>query len=153
MSKLGWLALTLLAVTHVGSYDEKNLRLREYVPIGEMIPGMAYLVRRLLENTSNESWLKAGFLDDASEAELLKPPLAASQTDSGNSQAIKHALSDAPLGIADDQPFFTEPVRDWSDQRQRDAFASDRSKAKVPAVANDSTVEQAADAVLDVRAH
>ena len=26
-------------------------RVREYVPIGEMIPGMAYLVRRLLENT------------------------------------------------------------------------------------------------------
>ncbi|MFQ5380623.1 MAG: bifunctional proline dehydrogenase/L-glutamate gamma-semialdehyde dehydrogenase, partial [Dehalococcoidia bacterium] len=30
---------------------------RVYVPIGEIIPGMAYLVRRLLENTSNESWL------------------------------------------------------------------------------------------------
>ena len=30
-------------------------------PLGEMIPGMAYLVRRLLENTSNQSWLRAGF--------------------------------------------------------------------------------------------
>ena len=28
-----------------------GLRLREQVPVGEMIPGMAYLVRRLLENT------------------------------------------------------------------------------------------------------
>ncbi len=37
-----------------------GLRIREYVPVGEMIPGMAYLVRRLLENTSNESWLRAG---------------------------------------------------------------------------------------------
>jgi hypothetical protein len=34
-------------------------RLREYLPIGDMIPGMAYLVRRLLENTSNQSWLPA----------------------------------------------------------------------------------------------
>ncbi len=34
-------------------------RLREYLPIGDMIPGMAYLVRRLLENTSNQSWLRA----------------------------------------------------------------------------------------------
>ena len=31
-------------------------RLRVYLPFGEMLPGMAYLVRRLLENTSNESF-------------------------------------------------------------------------------------------------
>ncbi|HRJ50385.1 MAG TPA: proline dehydrogenase family protein, partial [Phycisphaerales bacterium] len=53
---------------------EMGLRVREYVPVGEMIPGMAYLVRRLLENTSNESWLKAGFLDNADEGVLLKSP-------------------------------------------------------------------------------
>ena len=29
-----------------------------------MIPGMAYFVRRLLENTSNQSWLRAGFSDE-----------------------------------------------------------------------------------------
>ena len=51
-----------------------DLRLREYVPVGEMIPGMAYLVRRLLENTSNESWLKAGFLDNAAPELLLESP-------------------------------------------------------------------------------
>ena len=28
----------------------RGMRLREYMPVGEMIPGMAYLVRRLLEN-------------------------------------------------------------------------------------------------------
>ena len=54
--------------------EDAGLRVREYVPVGEMIPGMAYLVRRLLENTSNESWLKAGFLDDASPTELLATP-------------------------------------------------------------------------------
>ena len=53
---------------------ERSLRVREYVPVGEMIPGMAYLVRRLLENTSNESWLRAGFLDDAPIEKLLAPP-------------------------------------------------------------------------------
>ena len=36
---------------------------RLYYPVGEMIPGMAYLVRRLLENTSNESFLKRSFAD------------------------------------------------------------------------------------------
>ena len=34
-----------------------GLRLRVYAPVGELVPGMAYLVRRLLENTSNESFL------------------------------------------------------------------------------------------------
>src|SRR5262249_39675521 len=29
-------------------------RVRVYTPYGELLPGMAYLVRRLLENTANE---------------------------------------------------------------------------------------------------
>ncbi len=32
-------------------------RVRVYTPVGQLLPGMAYLVRRLLENTSNESFL------------------------------------------------------------------------------------------------
>ena len=39
-------------------------RLRVYMPYGELIPGMAYLVRRLLENTSNDSFLRAGFVEN-----------------------------------------------------------------------------------------
>lgn len=38
-----------------------GLQLRLYAPIGRMIPGMAYLVRRLLENTANESFLRQSF--------------------------------------------------------------------------------------------
>jgi RHH-type proline utilization regulon transcriptional repressor/proline dehydrogenase/delta 1-pyrroline-5-carboxylate dehydrogenase len=34
-----------------------DLRVRIYCPVGDMVAGMAYLVRRLLENTSNESFL------------------------------------------------------------------------------------------------
>ncbi|MEI7013860.1 proline dehydrogenase family protein [Leptospira licerasiae] len=35
-----------------------GISVREYSPIGEVIPGMAYLVRRLLENSTNEGFLK-----------------------------------------------------------------------------------------------
>jgi RHH-type proline utilization regulon transcriptional repressor/proline dehydrogenase/delta 1-pyrroline-5-carboxylate dehydrogenase len=35
----------------------RGLRVRAYCPIGDLVAGMAYLVRRLLENTSNESFL------------------------------------------------------------------------------------------------
>jgi proline dehydrogenase len=34
-----------------------GFRVRCYCPVGELVAGMAYLVRRLLENTSNESFL------------------------------------------------------------------------------------------------
>jgi RHH-type proline utilization regulon transcriptional repressor/proline dehydrogenase/delta 1-pyrroline-5-carboxylate dehydrogenase len=50
-------------------------RIREYCPIGEMLPGMAYLVRRLLENTSNEGFLKAKFTSQVASKELLRDPL------------------------------------------------------------------------------
>jgi proline dehydrogenase len=34
-----------------------DVRVRAYCPVGDLVAGMAYLVRRLLENTSNESFL------------------------------------------------------------------------------------------------
>ena len=40
---------------------EMGYRVREYCPVGELLPGMSYLVRRLLENTSNEGFLRAKF--------------------------------------------------------------------------------------------
>ncbi len=39
----------------------RGFDIRIYTPVGELIPGMAYLVRRLLENTSNESFLRKSF--------------------------------------------------------------------------------------------
>src|SRR5882762_7990769 len=53
---------------------EMGYRVREYCPVGELLPGMAYLVRRLLENTSNEGFLRAKFAENVSEQELLRDP-------------------------------------------------------------------------------
>ena len=39
--------------------SELGFRVRTYCPVGDLVAGMAYLVRRLLENTSNESFLNA----------------------------------------------------------------------------------------------
>ena len=49
-------------------------RVREYCPVGELLSGMSYLVRRLLENTSNEGFLRAKFAENVSEQELLRAP-------------------------------------------------------------------------------
>jgi RHH-type proline utilization regulon transcriptional repressor/proline dehydrogenase/delta 1-pyrroline-5-carboxylate dehydrogenase len=51
-----------------------GLRLREYTPVGEVIPGMAYLVRRLLENTANESFLRQTFVEHADLDRLVAAP-------------------------------------------------------------------------------
>jgi len=51
----------------------RGYRVRTYCPVGDLVAGMAYLVRRLLENTSNESFL----FEQAHGApleELLAPP-------------------------------------------------------------------------------
>ncbi len=126
-----------------------DLRLREYVPVGEMIPGMAYLVRRLLENTSNESWLKAGFLDNAAPELLLESPHQESPAvDTLFAEAPeRHALSPGEYGVGEGRPFFTEPARDFSFQGLRDQFAEAVQSATVPSVASDKTPADAAEAV------
>ncbi len=77
-------------------------RLRIYMPYGELIPGMAYLVRRLLENTSNDSFLRAGIMEQKPPEELLANP-AESVLAVGN--ALRgvpgnDALRDVPPGDA-----------------------------------------------------
>jgi proline dehydrogenase len=54
----------------------QGLRVRTYCPVGDLVAGMAYLVRRLLENTSNESFL-ADQAKGVPLEELLAPPDAA----------------------------------------------------------------------------
>ena len=49
-------------------------KVRLYCPYGDIIPGMAYLVRRLLENTANESFLRQSFADGAEVARLMENP-------------------------------------------------------------------------------
>jgi RHH-type proline utilization regulon transcriptional repressor/proline dehydrogenase/delta 1-pyrroline-5-carboxylate dehydrogenase len=54
---------------------EMGYRVREYCPVGELLPGMSYLVRRLLENTSNEGFLRAKFSENVSAEQLLRDPI------------------------------------------------------------------------------
>ena len=126
---------------------EEGLRLREYVPVGEMIPGMAYLVRRLLENTSNESWLRSSFMDDADASILLASPhIQHTNEDPGVERIQKaperHKLSPAIVGVGDGKPFFTEPYRDFSIKKERDNFANAIAQSKVPHVDRIETKEE-----------
>jgi len=50
-----------------------GMRVRVYAPVGDLVAGMAYLVRRLLENTSNDSFLQEQARGAAISELLAKP--------------------------------------------------------------------------------
>ena len=53
---------------------EMGYRLRVYVPCGDTLPGMSYLVRRLLENSSGQTLLDSGLSRSAAGQESLDRP-------------------------------------------------------------------------------
>lgn len=56
-------------------FVKRGVRVREYAPIGDMLTGMAYLVRRLLENTANDGFIRSGFMEGESPEALLARPV------------------------------------------------------------------------------
>jgi RHH-type proline utilization regulon transcriptional repressor/proline dehydrogenase/delta 1-pyrroline-5-carboxylate dehydrogenase len=87
-------------------------RLREYCPVGELLPGMAYLVRRLLENTSNEGFLANKFAKGVSREELLRNP--------ARSTAVANPPGDSAESSVADQPFRNEPATDFTIAAERE---------------------------------
>ncbi len=133
---------------------EYGLRVREYVPVGEMIPGMAYLVRRLLENTSNESWLMKGFDQKLDTNKLFASPHVAADDEkqAASKQASASDLLPGTPGVDQGKPFTNEPMRDFSDPDQSKRFSVAINSATVPDIANSATVEQAKQAVATAHA-
>jgi RHH-type transcriptional regulator, proline utilization regulon repressor / proline dehydrogenase / delta 1-pyrroline-5-carboxylate dehydrogenase len=59
------------------SLVNKGYRVRVYCPYGDLIPGMAYLIRRLLENTANSSFLRQNTGDTPIDQLISSPFLKA----------------------------------------------------------------------------
>jgi RHH-type proline utilization regulon transcriptional repressor/proline dehydrogenase/delta 1-pyrroline-5-carboxylate dehydrogenase len=101
------------------SIQSLGQRVRIYTPYGQLLPGMAYLVRRLLENSSNDSFLRQGFAEGLSEEVLLMNP---------STHAKPHATSTdtKPVAVSPDtnpQPTFqNEPLTDFSREESRVAM-------------------------------
>jgi len=93
-------------------------RLRLYTPVGELLPGMAYLVRRLLENTANESFLRKEYVESRPLSVLLEPPRAA---EPGVMRADRLVAAHAEPVPAD--RFRNEPHTDFAQRDARDAMA------------------------------
>ena len=53
---------------------QNGQRVRVYLPVGELLPGISYLIRRLMENTSNTSFLRQTYADRKDISRLIKAP-------------------------------------------------------------------------------
>jgi RHH-type transcriptional regulator, proline utilization regulon repressor / proline dehydrogenase / delta 1-pyrroline-5-carboxylate dehydrogenase len=87
-------------------------RLRLYTPVGELLPGMAYLVRRLLENTSNESFLRKEYVESQPLSALLAPPAL---------EGLSRMESRMPRA-ENTQEFRNEPQRNFAEVDNRTAM-------------------------------
>ncbi len=86
---------------------DKGYRVRVYCPYGELLPGMAYLIRRLLENTANSSFLRQN-LENRPIEELLAAPIVKEEKNSltPNSSLLtpnSHFLGAADTDYADEE--------------------------------------------------
>jgi RHH-type transcriptional regulator, proline utilization regulon repressor / proline dehydrogenase / delta 1-pyrroline-5-carboxylate dehydrogenase len=97
-------------------------RVRLYTPVGDLITGMAYLVRRLLENTANSSFLRLSHYDHADIGELMTRPEPAAK-----------AHPAQPLDRTRDlkSPFQNCPLSDFTSAETRAAFAQAVADAEI----------------------
>src|SRR5262249_60745019 len=95
----------------------EGFRVRVYTPYGAMLPGMAYLVRRLLENTSNESFLLASSSGDTPVEDLLRDP-----EEVGAMFGRKRRPQAASVAPGELPPFRNEPPTDFTRPENREAM-------------------------------
>lgn len=103
-------------------------RVRLYCPYGPILPGMAYLVRRLLENTANQSFLRLVFTDKTDILDLLADPSQASSGDETVSASVSHEEGRRTAGVSSGElphpvPFLNQPAADFTRKEDRDLFA------------------------------
>ena len=96
-------------------------RIRLYAPYGNMVPGMGYLVRRLLENTANESFLRQSFAEDAQIERLLEDPAVTVERERAARAAKPKKERKGPGGLT---PFNNEAMVDFTRADHRAAFPS-----------------------------
>jgi RHH-type transcriptional regulator, proline utilization regulon repressor / proline dehydrogenase / delta 1-pyrroline-5-carboxylate dehydrogenase len=103
---------------------QNGQRVRVYLPVGELLPGISYLIRRLMENTSNTSFLRQTYADKKDVASLIKAPAVAGKRREETATQTTHRTDGQ-------REFRNEPPIDFSRQQNRERFA--RALAEVRA--------------------
>lgn len=95
-------------------------RIRLYCPYGEMVPGMGYLVRRLLENTSNECFIRLTFAEGVDMDKLLQDPAEIVERERDARGVVPGGQP--PKGPEGFPLFRNEPLADFTQREEREAF-------------------------------
>ncbi len=114
---------------------EKAGRVRVYCPFGRIVPGMAYLVRRLLENTANQGFLRLMFAERRDIETLLEDPSLSADDDGAERRTrattaveTSAAMPSGPReslqpAVIDAAPFSNQPAADFTKKEERELFA------------------------------
>ncbi|MEN6440632.1 MAG: proline dehydrogenase family protein [Syntrophobacter sp.] len=103
-----------------------GLHVRVYCPIGDIIQGMSYLVRRLLENTANESFLRQSFSQKLPRMELLRnPEEKVREAERQYSNITQPRMDEKKI-----RPYSIEPLLDWSQAQHRERFSRAMDKVR-----------------------
>ena len=102
------------------SIIEQGFRFRVYTPIGELIPGMSYLVRRLLENTSNESVIHTQVeqSEDPIDDLVFPPPIDHEELETHSEKHEEFSILPARS-----EGFSNEPHKDFSSEDSHQLIA------------------------------
>ena len=102
---------------------KRGHRVRVYCPYGELLPGMAYLIRRLLENTANSSFIRQNQEEKPIEELIASPQLNGGRDEPGH----------VPT---DDNPYIPAADTDYADTETRIKAEQALSEVKVGANAS-----------------
>ncbi len=91
---------------------QRGHRVRVYAPYGELLPGMAYLIRRLLENTANSSFLRQS-LEERPVEELIAPPVVAEEpVETLHATSLQYPTASLPFPNAPDTDYAQAEARE-----------------------------------------
>jgi RHH-type proline utilization regulon transcriptional repressor/proline dehydrogenase/delta 1-pyrroline-5-carboxylate dehydrogenase len=96
-----------------------NQRLRVYAPCGDQMTGMAYFIRRLIENTANESFLRQTFSERTPVHTLLQDP---AEHHPGPQTPLPRPFIQDIDETAEMKPFTNEADVDFSHAENRQAM-------------------------------
>jgi RHH-type proline utilization regulon transcriptional repressor/proline dehydrogenase/delta 1-pyrroline-5-carboxylate dehydrogenase len=107
-----------------------GVTMRVYVPVGDATVGIAYLIRRLLENTASNSILRRTYVDDDNFEALMTPPAldaTSANVDVPTRMKIMDTHSAAQQGNPKDNDagsFTNLPLIDFSRQDEQATFSA-----------------------------
>ncbi|MEM6403819.1 MAG: proline dehydrogenase family protein, partial [Cyanobacteria bacterium P01_D01_bin.116] len=92
------------------SLVEQGYRVRVYCPYGDLLPGMAYLIRRLLENTANSSFIRQD-MENRPVEELISPPVVGEGVEREEGVEIISASAITSFNPAADSDYASSELR------------------------------------------